>query len=274
MPAIPQEFLRSIAFMFSSPENAEKNTVGGGGGSAFLVGKPMEGVKAEDGGPRYLVYAVTNRHVVRNKLASVIRLNRNDSCKEVIDLKPNDWTLHPDGDDIAAVYLSDRLESSITDLRFVETQKFLIEAEMASLAINVGDDIFMLGRFVNHPGDEKTIKPAVRIGNISMLPTPVGNVATKTQQLSFAVEMRSRAGFSGAPVAVYRTPSTNPFGIKGERKGFWRLLGVNWGYVYDEKGENSYLNGVVPAWRVLQVLEMSPLRQKHDAYTNWCKKKG
>ena len=105
------------------------------------------------------------------------------------------------------------------------------------------------------------------------------NSATKKDELSFAVEMRSRAGFSGSPVAVYRNAATNPFNVPGAAPtpllglpgGFFRLLGVNWGYVFDEKGENSYLDGVVPAWRILELLEVPALKKKHDEYTDWVK---
>ncbi len=44
---------------------------------------------------------------------------------------------------------------------------------------------------------------------------------------------------------------------------FWALLGVNWGYIHDEDGENSWLNGVVPAWKILEVLETAPLLAEH-----------
>ena len=111
-----------------------------------------------------------------------------------------------------------------------------------------------------------------------MMLQPIYNSATKKDELSFAVEMRSRAGFSGSPVAVYRTAATNPFNVKGGQPGlkggyrdFWRLLGVNWGYVFDEKDGNSYLNGVIPAWRIRELLEVPALR-KHDEYTDWVKK--
>jgi hypothetical protein len=82
-------------------------------------------------------------------------------------------------------------------------------------------------------------------------------------QESIAVEMRSRTGFSGSPVAVYRTPATViSVEIPREYYEFWALLGVNWGYILDEDGENTYLNGVVPSWKILELLEEPRLKAK------------
>ena len=159
MPVIPPRLLRSVGFLYPSKEAASANAIGSGGGSAFLVGKPMEGITGDDGGPRYLIYGVSNRHVVRNEKASILRLNRRDGLKEIIDLRPNDWEVHPDGHDLAAAYLSDRLDNAIHDLMFVELQLFLTEAEVESLAINAGDEVFMIGRFVKHPGTQRASGP-------------------------------------------------------------------------------------------------------------------
>jgi hypothetical protein len=47
---------------------------------------------------------------------------------------------------------------------------------------------------------------------------------------------------------------------------FWGLLGVNWGYIYDEKRENTWLNGVVPAWKISELLDHPDLKAIHAAH--------
>ena len=62
----------------------------------------------------------------------------------------------------------------------------------------------MIGRFLNHQGTKDKIVPAVRFGNISVMLELIWNSTVSKDQLSFAVEMRSRTGFSGSPAAGSR----------------------------------------------------------------------
>ena len=81
--------------------------------------------------------------------------------------------------------------------------------------------------------------------------------------------MRSRTGFSGSPVFVYRTPGSNikesvEHGQSYFGEGFLFLLGINWGG-FNEKWElvdegveaegASTINLVIPAWRITEMLE-------------------
>jgi hypothetical protein len=82
-------------------------------------------------------------------------------------------------------------------------------------------------------------------------------------ELSYAVEMRSRTGFSGSPVRVYRTDATN-ISVIHPVHFLHGLLGINWGYINDpETGENTWLNGVIPAWKIIETLETPALEKKH-----------
>ena len=94
--------------------------------------------------------------------------------------------------------------------------------------------------------------------------SPLYNKAINRDQESFAVEMRSRTGFSGSPVMTYRTIATNLARTKTDVENFHALLGINWGFVYDEKGENTWLNGVIPAWKILETLDTPELQKKYD----------
>jgi hypothetical protein len=70
--------------------------------------------------------------------------------------------------------------------------------------IGPGDDVFMVGRFIDHDGGNKN-RPALRFGNISIDPTPIMQ-DNGVRVPAYCVDLHSRTGFSGSPVFVYRTP--------------------------------------------------------------------
>lgn len=251
MPRIPDHLLDGIVFLYPTKEDAARNSKFGG--TAFLLGRPAPRASKILGHEVYIPFLVSNRHVVWDAGASVPRFNRPDGGGFVIGLDPTNWTVHPDGDDLAAVCvfgLINRVQQKITTAGY---ELLITEQSAKDAQIGIGDEIFMLGRFINHQGRE-TIKPAVRFGNISMAPAPIRNPNSQRDQISYAVEMRSRTGFSGAPVIVYRIPGAALAELPKGYEGSWGILGVNWGYILDEDGENTWLNGVVPSWRVIELL--------------------
>ena len=278
MPRIPDELTYGISFTYRTRADAENNARHGG--TAFLVSKVMEGIVAENGGPAYLIYAVTNYHVACCGFP-VIRIHREDAIPQILDLAPTDWVPHPNGDDLAIAFISDKLSipgmnnaQVMSGLKFVPTHRFLTPKIATDNNVGIGDEIFMLGRFINLQGNKTNLAPALRLGNISMMPQPLWNSVTNADQESFGVEMRSRTGFSGSPVAVYRTDETMPIAGKAlnQTQRWWYLLGVNWGFVYEkDTNENTWLNGVVPAWKILELLEEPALADKHKLGTQYFK---
>jgi len=208
-------------------------------------------------------FLISNRHVVWTGGACVPRFNRKSGKGLVVDLDPNHWTVHPDGDDLAAVCIH-RFINRDDDKVTAASYELLITEETAKAAdIGIGDEVFMLGRFINHQGRE-IITPAARFGNISMGPAPIRNCHLNHDQVSYAVEMRSRTGFSGAPVMVYRVRGHSLAEVPNGSEDCWGILGVNWGHILDENGENTWLNGVVPAWKVIELLEVPSLREAFE----------
>jgi len=69
--------------------------------------------------------------------------------------------------------------------------------------VGPGDDVFMIGRFVDYQGIETTV-PAARFGHISMMDVRIDQL-TGYRGPSIVLDMHSRSGFSGSPVFVYRT---------------------------------------------------------------------
>ena len=148
---------------------------------------------------------------------------------------------------------------------------------MSEHNIGPGDDVCMVGRFVNRDGVQKN-SPSVRSGVISIMhqekvPHPLGH-----DQETISVEMRSIGGYSGSPVFVIIPPFSvrHDNGPQSNTSSFMALLGVDWGHVQtrepvriNEKGDkhsgglfveyNAGMANVVPAWRLAALLDIPQL---------------
>lgn len=151
---------------------------------------------------------------------------------------------------------------------------FLTKERLQEHNIGPGDDVFMVGRFVNYDGRQRNL-PTVRFGSISMMPwEPVTHPTRGIVQESYLVEMRSLSGYSGSPVFVYLSDAKPPEGdtsrIAITPQTSW-LLGIDWAHLpviervkqSDAKTDvsqghvvlsNSGQMAVVPAWKLLELL--------------------
>jgi hypothetical protein len=138
---------------------------------------------------------------------------------------------------------------------------------MAHYDIGLGDEVFLMGRFVSHDGKQRNL-PAMRWGHVAMMPfEPVYHPSNPSQtQESFLIEIHTVSGYSGSPVFVRPFDSAKVFlsdmTPKGENyRGPW-LLGVEWGYInnHDQRQNNTGMSGVVPAWRLKELLDTEELR--------------
>jgi hypothetical protein len=260
VPRIPDLLLDGAAFMFQTRAAAERRAKSGG--TAFLVSKIIANSKERVGRELYIPYLISCRHVIFSAGASVISVNRWDGEKpDIIETEPTDWVEHPAGDDVAAMCAIHMILPSRHRLSHIQTGSIITDAGITKLDIGVGDEVLMVGRFVNHQGQTNN-RAAARFGSISMMPEDIWVKDDSRFQRSYAVEMRSRTGFSGSAVAVYRTRATVLADVK--HSDFWGILGVNWGYINDEDGENTWLNGVVPGARILELLEVPTLKNRHE----------
>ena len=263
MPRIADFMLDGIAFLYRTEDEARRRVKLGGTG--FIVTREIKRSKELVGVDLHVPYLISNRHVVFGGGASVVSINRRDgSPPAIFPFEPTDWTEHSKREDLAAISLMGYLNHSIHTTAHILESALLTEGGFKKLMIGVGDEVFMIGRFINHQGLTQN-RPAARFGSISMGPENIWVKQDNRFQESIAVEMRSRTGFSGAPVAVYRNQGTViSVEIPNEYKAFWALLGVNWGYILDEEGENTWLNGVVPAWKILELFEEPALKKKQE----------
>ena len=114
--------------------------------------------------------------------------------------------------------------------------------------VRIGSDVLMVGRLRYLEG-RVTNKPAIRFGNVSMMPDePIRKEDLNNDQYSFVVEMRSIGWFSGSPVWVYKPGESWPA----------MLLGVDWGHLFERTKsvarENANMACVAPAWHILDLI--------------------
>jgi len=201
MPRIPPNVLKCVFYLYHTRKDAKASHDPQGTG--FLVGVPLS--KYSDD---VALYAVTAWHMAAdesdrdNPAAPVIRLNRKDGKCAVLPFKPSDWRYLPNLD-IAVAPIADY---SALDVLCISTNTILSPRKVDRSDINVGDDVFMMGLFIDHEGGPKNV-PAARFGNISMMPNleaplPQGKLAPVE---AFVLDLHSRTGYSGSPVFVYRT---------------------------------------------------------------------
>lgn len=282
-------------YLYSSRDAANEGSASGGSG--FLVHVPSKA------NPGYVhLYAVTNRHVVRNN-GVVLRLNQKDGGFSTISTKQDEWFEHPDGDDVAVLPID---LGETFKCWSVGSDVFITQKIIDTYRIGLGDEAFLVGRLISHDGKQKNA-PVVRFGNVSPMADPTEPIQCEgREQEGFLVECRSLSGFSGSPVFVmtsqtyygedaeriarHRVGGAGP-GDQAEaqatqsrfvsftltKAGPW-LLGVDWGHiqlsesVYDngEKTKNLRVDAntgiacVLPAWRIMDLLNRADLVKQRD----------
>jgi hypothetical protein len=248
MPRIRDAYLDCAIYLYASETDAEAGARTGGSG--FLIGIPTTDLLRNV----WIIYAVTNKHVVVNG-NSVVRLRTKHGKHFIMPIDERAWIFHSNGDDLAICLF--HFDWQNIRFNFVPRNIFLDKGTINRYNIGPGDETFVVGRFINHEGRQQNL-PTVRFGCIAQMPDePV------LQQESFLVEARSIGGFSGSPVFVYipifsdrenvedwYPPITKPASAKFGRlneslaalsskdwgnfqsHGPW-LLGIDWGHIND-----------------------------------------
>jgi hypothetical protein len=220
-------FLKAVLFLYPSVADAEAGTQAGGTG--FLVGVRGERVAG------FHVHAVTNYHVaVFNKQSPpspVVRVNTLSGAPDTFDFDPSEWTFQQGGPDIAISPIL-MIVDGVHDYTVLDAESWLMsEQDEREAAIGAGEDVFMMGRFVDYDGVE-TNMPAARFGHISMMDARIEQTSGYRGR-SIVLDMHSRSGFSGSPVVVYRTLGSHflnqpPNTILGSVGHYIKILGIHY----------------------------------------------
>ncbi len=267
VPKIPSEYLDSVFYLYESEEDARSGERAGGTGFLFSIPSSLF--------PEQVIYtyAVTNWHNCCKNGASVIRMNSKNGGAQILNYGPEDWVFSSNYD-IAAVQVpvDDENMGCLIAIETAITPEDIREGKGADLG--VGDEVFMLGRFIDHDG-ELVNRPAARFGKISIMPAPITQ-PNGVKADSFCLDMHSRTGFSGSPVFVYRTIggdlNETAGTLRHSTRGFLRFLGIHWGQFseYLEKGDGDRVKGlsgmtcVLPAWTIKDVLNMPRLVERRS----------
>jgi hypothetical protein len=256
MPRIPQTYIDCAVYLYPSRRAAERNSDDGGCGA--LVGVPFTN---NPNLPH--LYVVTNVHVARDN--RVIRYNT-DKGSKVVDLSAGQWIGHPDGSDVIACPLRHNVD---LDGRFsvISTDGFMTRAIMAQIPLRHGDELFMVSRYLGHPGDSD-VEPIVRFGTLAK-----SRPITIDNQESFLAEMRSLSGHSGSPTFVFFYGMQARLGADSDDKlpkPAVYFMGLDWGHPPQRRpiiepgrgpvagglyvNDNSGIACVVPAWKVTELL--------------------
>jgi hypothetical protein len=264
--------LNTVVFIYRTREQAAEARKAGGTG--FLVTVPFK--KAPD--KFHHLYIVTNVHVARGE-ARTLRINTRDGGVDLITV--DNWVSLNDGPDVTVAPIT--LDPNRHQVEAIRSDSWLLtHEEFLHHDIDAGDDVLMVGRFIDYDGVQ-TNQPSLRFGHISMKEANIKQNATGYTGSSFVIDMHSRSGYSGSPVFVYRTHGSifakeGSFIVGGH---LMKLLGIHWGqfperwelssHPYSTENADSieselivdgqYVKGlsgmtcVVPAWDILKTLE-------------------
>jgi hypothetical protein len=268
VPIIDQSFLNCAFYLYPSEKAAKEGM--SAGGSGFLVGMPAE-LPAW-----WHLYAVTNRHVLDGG-NHTLRVNTQDGRSGTIQTQPESWTTVSE-DDVAVLPLE---LSQDFEFGFIPVEIFLPEMNQGVKALEIGDDAVLVGRLITHDGKQRN-KPIARFGSIAMMadinePISVGQDQT---QVGFLIDCRSLSGASGSAVLGFRVPHRGNLMIVGASAPV--LLGIDcahlpfWTPVCGKRDRrsavadawvesNSGIAVVVPAWRILNVLNQEHLVEERCA---------
>jgi hypothetical protein len=282
MPRVPQAVRNSAFYLFGSAEDAERGD--NSGGSGFIVAVPSER-HGKYGHVHH--YAVAAWHVAVRGGSPVIRLNTKDGKSDIFEYDVDQWVF--DGrHDIAVLPI--RLDP-MHDVAAIPAKMMLTPEQVRAAEIGPGDDVIMVGRFMDHDGGP-VHRPAFRFGNIAIEPSPIMQ-PNMVRAEAWCIDLHSRTDFSGSPVYVWRTPYADlapkpaqptpnvGFQMQPELSTFFMLLGIHiaqfpekWEATSDGKLSHTsrqpllaYVEGlggmtlVLPSWTIRSVLDRPELVQ-------------
>ncbi|MGN8548594.1 hypothetical protein ACQPTN_29410 [Bradyrhizobium sp. 13971] len=155
-------------------------------------------------------------------------------------------------------------------LRFshIDASQLMLKHDLMPHAVGIGDDVFVVGRFINHEGKQRN-SPSARFGCIAQMPNEPVKLGRFTQEC-YLIEARSIGGFSGSPVFWHVRPYSG--GAYRQNMNLQigpLLLGVETGFIQDwtpvcdalgrplnldphaqQVSVNSGMMVVIPAWKL------------------------
>jgi len=246
-------------------------------GTAFMLGRSIPGTD------KSFIYVTTAKHVIegirKKGLKTVfLRFNLRDDNATWFGVDLDVWRYHPSDSTV---------DVAVFHAKFPEGYDFLLYpvSEMATPdvvarhGIGCGDEVFIVGLFARHHGQQRNI-PIVRIGNIAAMPEePVDTKMGPT--FAYLIEARSIGGLSGSPVFAQLGPlrfrngkprladGPHVFHLLGLIHGHWDIgLSDAESALADTRGTrpvNVGIGIVVPASKILEVIEQPSIVETEKA---------
>ena len=253
MSRISDRFTEIAVYIYTSLDDAKRGE--SYGGSGFMVDVPFE-TNTE----LHYLYVVTNKHVVLKAKNPVIRFNRKDGGTECIATRSDQWTHHPNGDDVS-VFHFDNDDWEKFQIATIGMHQFVTEHLLEAEDIGIGDDTVMVGRFITHEGKQQNA-PSVRFGNIAMMPKEKIVSESGIAQESFLVEIRSLPGYSGSAVLIYSPCAMND--MSKRRYGQARVGLTSMGDHKFHMPPDAYFDAMKPKGPYLLGIDWCHLQSKAD----------
>lgn len=283
MPKLADNLTRSVFYLYAL--DGKTGSPAALGGTGFFVARQSVALPYT-----WHVFAVSNVHVAIRAAASILRVNTRDGASRFIPYEPTDW-VQSATDDLAIIDVTDQLGFSIEtglwtdDISWVDEIHFVPEPFRSPYGIGIGDNTIMLGMFANHSEGSRNA-PIGRFGNVAALPDEANPARLhkndRFARPSYLNDMRSRTGFSGSPVWVWRTPQDDMNSHKqaqgilprlsATERSFLALIGVHRGQFSDKvpicvtgTGAShaaeipSSMTVVVPAWEITKLMNHKEL---------------
>jgi hypothetical protein len=234
------------------------------------------------------VFLVTAKHVARkieNKQC-YLRVNLKSGGSDLVGLENIPWFFHPDEvvpSDVAVYPFA--LPPEVIkqfDFEAIPVSMLLTDNTRISQGIGEGDEVFIIGLFSRHTGNQKNL-PIVRTGTIAMISEEPVSTQNFGSIEAYLIESRSIKGLSGSPVFVAKQNGLNFAGhIIPSSKITLHLLGLMHGHWEIEPGESLDLDDaeggadsvnvgiaiVIPAKHILETINCKGLlefRAKQEA---------
>ena len=239
-------------------------------------------------------YFVTARHVVEHLVGResclFLNLKNGGVALSAIDT-PERWFFHPTDATADVAVITVALPPEIDVLHIPVDDLLTVEA-MDEYGIGIGDEVFITGLFSPALGARRT-QAIIRTGNLAMLPSEQTQTAKGFADV-YLIEARSIGGLSGSPIFVRDTIYTDvnlahrdkPEKTRRVRVGgtSYRpfLLGLVQGHwdidesrinsptvVHDSRrGVNMGIAIVVPATKILEIINMPEVKNEREARDN------
>jgi hypothetical protein len=191
MPRIKPEHERCVFFLL---KNGEPGATG-----FFVARMTMRRTSAH-------FYGITNHHAAQASPGeTTIAVNTKAGRRRPIPAEDHDWHWSIQ-DDLSAIDLTDSLTAD-DEFSYLSEGSVVTKPFMERAGIAIGDEVFLVGLFIPEAGKDRNIASG-RFGSLSILASddaPVRGYDGYPARPRFVADMRSRPGYSGSPVFVYRS---------------------------------------------------------------------